>query len=472
MLRLAGGFVKSFLEGVEDVVDDGAVADLDLGVDGHAGTDLRALCPADEIAGLEQDARLVGRAARHLAEASAGVADHAVVGHHPFVAGESVFGDVGDLAVARAALLEGIGVELDAAGLADADPADVLCRDVDFDFDLFAERNQGDQGFGLADRGAFLERRDLVDDGVARGAEFGVLDHARGLDLLLFEGADVAVDLDELLVDLAAPVADEGFSFGIDGLDRLLVLDDGDLLLVDGDGGLDDLDLDVQVVAETDYAGILETLHHVLDLVELAFARLELLHGDVELFERLLVASEGGLVGEEPAVVGVLAGLEGVVLEDLERVRVLGEGERLVVAGDLRLETVAVGLERQELFGDSFELGLVGCLVEGEEQVAFLHFLSGADVHLLDGGAFEGLHDDVRALGDDLAGRDDDLVDVGVGRPDDEADDEGDDDVPDDMERDRRRVGLQHDGVGLEILRGFHALDGQIGVRSSIAHLR
>ena len=116
--------------------------------------------------------------------------------------------------------------------------------------------------------------------------------------------------------------------------------------------------------------------------------------------------------------------------------------------------------------------GLVIGLVEAEEQVAFLHLLAGADVHLFDGGAFEGLHDDVRALGDDLAGRDDDLVDVGVACPDDEADDEEDDDVPDDVERDRRRVGLQHDGIRLEILRGFHALDGQIGIRIVIAHLR
>ena len=33
-------------------------------------------------------------------------------------------------------------------------------------------------------------------------------------------------------------------------------------------------------------------------------------------------------------------------------------------------------------------------------------------------------------------------------------------------------VGLQHDGVGLEILRGFHAPDGQVGVLIVIAHLR
>ena len=191
----------------------------------------------------------------------------------------------------------------------------------------------------------------------------------------------------------------------------------------------------------------------------------------MELVERHLVACHGRLVGEEPAVVRVLSGFEGVVLENLERVRFIGEGERLVVAVDLSLETVAVRLERGELFGDAFEFGLVRGLVEREEQFAFLHFLTGAHMHLLDGGAFERLHDDVRAFGDDLAGRDDDLVDVRVAGPDDESDDQEDDDVPDDMERNRRRVGLQHDGVGLEILRGFHALDGQI-VRILIAHLR
>ena len=55
VLRFADGFVECFDEGIDDRVNDRAVADFDLGVDGHAGTDLRALGPAAEIAGLEWD---------------------------------------------------------------------------------------------------------------------------------------------------------------------------------------------------------------------------------------------------------------------------------------------------------------------------------------------------------------------------------------------------------------------------------
>src|SRR5574340_590370 len=188
MSPLPPRFLESAQHRREEVFEDGARAEVDLGGDLHAGREAVAHAVGVEVLRLEVDQRAVGER-----QVAAGLAAGLLLR----VGVARVGGKVRDLPFDHAVFLELVGGEFDLDRLSGVDEADVLVADPDFGAQGLTVWHEGHEDGAGADDGADGVGGEVLDDAILRGLEF-----VQAAAVLLL--GEFALDLVESVLDVGA----------------------------------------------------------------------------------------------------------------------------------------------------------------------------------------------------------------------------------------------------------------------------